>query len=609
MMPIMKVFWSLFILFVWLSLLPLYAQDFLLQGAYGNAQDTSATPIWMKKMKEQASDLAFRGFTHCWLPRASAIQQPGFKDLIKTFRQAGLQPMMDLTILAEENIFQLMPLSQQLRNDYQIKSFRIRSEKEPKPVVIANFLQTYYADNDKPGLLFTFLPDDQTPAKLADWINKVRANLPTEVRADIQPRVYDYALREALKLACEDASYDVRAIYTSSIQDATSLTGYHVVTGINNDYFVNKNKLVKQPLLAYVYLLTNNQIGLPEIFYGDYYGKESGYDALNERSALKAEIDQLLKVHQAFIFNAKEIEYLNRMDTDKQSLYVSANQGADAARALIFQIDGTHSPAGQAGDGHHDVIVAINFADHPLQVVQEINSSNVKIGDLFTNVLKQSDIAPLKIENNTTFNIPNAITIDLPARSYAVWVQGEAPMVSAASFALTAQAFADFVELTWESPSENGVKGYEVEKSVNGATFVKIATLEALGEAGASYLYTDEERLPAEEVAYRIKILLKTGTSFYSSLQALNPVLRETSFELIEGLKSGIKTIKIKSNQPETGKISVFNSEGKAVLEWNHPIRKGVSLAQLDLTALPKGVYIVTVHLKSKTWTKKMVNR
>lgn len=605
----MKTIANIIVLSCWLSAVPVFAQDFLLQGTYGNAQDSAVTANWIKKYKEQAADLAFRGFTYAWLPRATALQQAPFADLIKTLQQAGIQPIMDLTIPTESAIFQLMPLSEQLRNDFKIKSFRITSKTEPKPVIISNFLNEYYSSTLNPALIFTNLLEYQTPAKLADWVSKVRENLPQEIRAEIQPRVYDYPLREALQRACEDASYDVRTIYTSSVRDVTSLIGYNVVTGINNDDFLSKNKLIGQPLLAYAYLLTNNQIGLPEIFYGDYYGKESGYDALKEKAPLKTEIDQLIKVHQTFIYNATEIEYLNSLDTDKKSFYQSAAAGADASRALIFQLDGTNTIAGQAGKGHRDVIVAINFANKPLKVIQEINTSNVTSGAIFTDILGRSASTTLKVEANTLYNIPNAIMIELPARSYSIWVQGEAPPVTPSPFALQAQALDDFVELTWEVPSEKEVKGYEVEKSVNSSNFIKIAWIEALGEAGAAYLYTDEARFREDEVAYRIKALYKNGAFFYSSLQEIKLVLQGISFEMIEGVKSGIKTIKFKSNQSEAGRVAVFNAEGKEVMQFTHVIKKGVSLAQLDLTALPKGVYLVNISSKNKNWTKKIVNK
>lgn len=605
----MKTIICLIILLSWLRAIPLYAQDFLLQGAYNIAQDTTANANWIKKYKEQASDLAFRGFTYIGLPRAASLQQASFTSLVKILQQAGIQPIMDLTIPVEATIFPVLPSSQPLRNDFQIKNFHITSEREPKPVIIANFLKEYYINNNNVGLVFTSLPEPQTPAKLADWVNKVRGNLPEEIRPNIQPRIYDYPLRKILQRACEDANYDVRSVYTSSVRDATSLSGYNVVTGINNDYFLSSNELVAQPLLAYAYLLTNNQIGLPEVFYGDYYGKESGYDALKEKSPLKAEIDQLIKAHQAFIYNSTEIEYLNSSDTDKKSFYPLVPGGADARRVLIFQLDGTNTTAGRAGKGHRDVIVAINFSAKPLKVIQEINMSNVMSGTIFTDILSRSTSLTLKVEDNSLYDIPNAVMIELPAQSYSIWVQGEAPPVTPSSFALQAQALEDFVELTWEVPSESDVKGYEVEKSVNGSNFNKIAWIKALGEAGAAYLYTDEARFPTDEVVYRIKALYKNNEPIYSSLQEIKPLLQEMNFEIIEDVKSDIKTIKFKSNLSEAGRVVVFNAEGKEVLQFNHTIKKGVSLAQLDLTALPKGIYLVNVISKSKNWAKKVINK
>lgn len=594
----------------------LQAQDFLLRGCYGACADSANAGNWIKKLREQAPDLAYRGFTYVWLPALESNEKTAYTDLIKTLRKSGLEPTMDLMIPNGAIMFQLLPLADQLRTDFQIKSFRIRSEEMPKPVILANFLKEYYKQNPTPALVFTNISNPKTPQQLAAWVNDVSKNLPEETRKNILPRVYDYPLREALRRAITEPAFDVRDIYTNSIRDATTLIGYNLVTGVNGSPFDNKNgkpgdadDRIENPLLAYAYLLTNNQIGLLEIFYADYFGKESGHTLYADKQPLKKEVDQLIKVHREFIFGSTEVEYLNDVKTEKQNIYQSATEGADAARALIFQLDGTQTPAGKAGKGPREVLVAINFAEATLKVIQEVNMSNLHTGDIFTDVLGRSATASVTIEDKKEFGIPNAVYLEVPPHSYSVWVKGETTPVLPEAIGLNAEALDDFVELTWETSVETDVKGYEVEKSINGSTFKKISWIPALGEAGAEYLYTDEERLPGEEVAYRVKTVYKNGKTNYSSIQELKPSVTTLSFELVESAKPGVKTLKIRSDQPGEGKIDIFNAEGKSVLAFTHPIKKGVSLAQIDLTALPKGIYLLNITTKDKVWTKKIVNR
>lgn len=228
---------------------------------------------WMKTLRAQAPDLAYRGFTYIWLPKAKTEERAEFADVVQFLRKTGIQPMMDLNIPNGGAIFQLMPLSEQLRNDFQIKSFRIVSEETPKPVIVANFLNEYYKQNPDPALVYADIPTLQQPEQFARWVKDVIENLPEETRQNILPRVYDYPLREALRRACTDPTFDVRAIYNNSLRDSTGLIGYNIITGVNKAQFYNADgkpntadDLIQNPLLAYAYILANNQIGLPEIF-------------------------------------------------------------------------------------------------------------------------------------------------------------------------------------------------------------------------------------------------------------------------------------------------------------------------------------------------------
>lgn len=596
-----------------MSYLP--AQNFILRGCHDACADSTTADQWIKILQTQAPDLSYRGFTHVWLPKVNTETKPAFLELTKNLRKAGIQAIMDLSINNGDAVFQLTPLSVQLNNDFQIKNFRIVSKEAPKPVVVANFLNEYYKENANPGLVFTDIIT-QDPNYLAQWVNDVLQNLPPESRQTILPRVYDYPLREALRRACSEADYDVRDIYTNSLRDSTALIGYNIITGVNNEHFINKNNktgdaddMIQNPLLAYAYLLTNNQIGLPEIFDIDYYGSKIENKYYTDQLALKAEIDQLIKAHREYIYNATEIEYLNRIDTDKESVYLSAKDGADASRALIFQLDGTNTPAGKVNKKPRDVIIAINFADVPLKVIHQVNMSNVREGDIFTDVLGRSAESSTHVQMHGDIAIANAVYLELPARSYSIWVQGEAAPLGSGLIQLTAQTFEDFVELTWEAPAEADIKQYEVEKSINGSPFRRIFSLAPLGEAGANYLHTDEARLPEDEVAYRIKAIFKNGTVQYSSVQELKPLVNGISFELLEYTKPGIKTLKIRSNQQTEGKITVFNAGGKQVLHFTQAIKKGVSLAQIDISTLPKGIYFVNIYTKNKEWSKKVINK
>ncbi len=592
----------------------LFAQDFILQGCYWTCpenQDSMSFNLWNKRLQTQAPELGYAGFTYLWLPAAPDTQQVELKKLVKTLRNAGIEPLTDIIIPREGPAFQPEPQADFLFQQFQIKNFRVPAKNEPIAESVADFLNSLQSKNKSPELFFVDLPEWQNPGKLANWVTSVNAALSAEAKTEISLRVNDLVLREALRKACNDPNYDVRQIYNRSLRDATALTGYNVVTQVNGAKFQDQNGKkndaddpILEPLLAYAYLLTNNQVGLPSIDYADYYGKEG-------QLSLKEEINQLIRAHKEYIFNSTAVEYLNSVDSERQSIYISAADGADAAQALVFQMDGANTPAGQAAKGRRDVIVAINFSNVTLKLVQEVNTANLQLGDVFTDVLGRSSQTVSPVEDDTLHNIANAIYIELPPRSYSIWVQGEAMSVPHSSLALKVEPFDTYAELTWEVPAGRKARGYEVEKSVNGSRFTKIAWVDAVGEenTGAIYLHIDDERLPEDEVAYRVKMIGAEGMSEYSGVEEIKPFVREMGFEITNCEQPGVKFIKIRSNYEDEGTLVVYNAKGEQVKSVAQHIRRGVTRVKLDLSALPKGVYFVKISTnKKKELTKKVVN-
>ncbi len=612
--------------FYGLMVTSLSAQDFLLHGCYWDCPGESytdrpsAVAHWSRRIGEQAPELATAGFTYIWLPlqyEDTLFNQSD--ELFKTLRRHRLEVVADLSVPAG-GIFRPMLTADHLRQQLRVQGFRIVAKGEPEPLIVSNFLNECHAFNKTPTLIAASIPEWQNPARLNAWINQVNDNLLPATRETVLPRVYDYVLREALRRACTEPSYDVRQIYNRSLRDATALTGFHVITLVNEfgmrpptGKTSTQGQLLRESLLAYAYTLTNNQLGLPAVYYADYYGEASGQEDYVGQAALKTEIDQLIRAHRQYIFNATSVEYLNRLQTDRQSQYLSAADGADATRALIFQMDGTNTPAGRANSarGRRDVLVAINFADVPLKLVQQVNMSNVRVGDSFHDVLGRSLTPVCEVGYDQEFGIPNAIYIELPPRSYTIWVQGAAPKITLSPIALQAEAFKDYVELSWEVPEERSILGYDIEKSINKSTFIKIGTIavNAAATGNAAYLFIDDERLPDDEVSYRVKIVKQQGEPDYSAPYDILPLIQSLRFELLDTARPSVKVLRTKSNKDTTLELQAYNLKGERVLHRQQPLKAGVTRTEINMASWPKGLYFISAGTASgKKWTKKIMN-
>ena len=608
--------------------LPAISQDFILQGCYWSCpEDSPETPadsatlqFWISRMESQAPELAYAGFSFLWLPALQPNSPPALQQLLKSLEKNGIYPIAELETGPDS--LSLQQQIHRLDEQFRVAAYSLHSRRQLNAASIARELNQLSRQGKLLKLLVANIPYYNDPQKLGDWVAEVIRNQSDESRSEIDPRVYDYPLREAIRRASVDTAYDVRFIFERSIRDASAISGFNIVTLVNHPFYKNQNGKagdwddpLANPMLGYAYTLTNNQIGLPTVSYGDYYGDESELDEYLNYKPLREQIAQLIQAHKDYIYGAIGVEYLNRFETEKASYYPSGKKGVDASRALLFQIDGTNTPAGQRNQpaGNKDVIVAINFADDTLRVVQEVNLSNVRIGDVFTDVLGESLSPKMKVAAmDSAYRIPNSVYLVLPPRSYSLWVQGRASQIVPSRISLAVDAFTDYIELNWDVPYERKTLGYELERSVNGKQFEKLASFRSMdnSDEGASYLYIDKDVYPNEDLYYRVKLIDIEGGVEYSAVEKTILKNRELSFELLEGPRQWVKTIKVKSNYESQAELSVFDAKGAKVIQRTERIRKGENLANVDLSQLPAGVYILHFTIPpGKEWTKRLVKQ
>ena len=301
-----------------------------------------------------------------------------------------------------------------LWNTVGIRGFRMDAVKHFPASFVGQLLNDLHAAGINPPMVvgehFT-----SNAGVLRDWVNGVYSAMTPAASGAIQVRAFDFELRQALKNACDDGFFDLRNIYNTGMVDGAGMNGANVVTFANNhDYRTAGEHILNRQMLAYAYILTNNRIGLPSVFYPDYYGVNI-YGPNNPLIAQQAAIDQLMAVHSNYITGATNVDYLNRFSTPYNSAYLQSG----AFDLLLYQIQG--------GVGGKDVIVAINFENQPLRVNHAINMTNVSFGTPFNLVAGQANFANPVVENSPN-GIANSLYFDLPAYSYALFVQGDAPV-------------------------------------------------------------------------------------------------------------------------------------------------------------------------------------
>ncbi len=274
-----------------------------------------------------------------------------------------------------------------------IRGLRMDAVKHFTPEFVGDLLDNLNANGMNPGMVVGEWFDSNSFI-LKDWVDDVKSYMTPAAQAAIKPRVFDFALRDALEKACDLFGYDARNVFTSSIVDAQGVSGDYAVTFVNNHDFRDPGQPVdNDPILAYAYTLTNNQLGVASVFYPDYY------------SSLKSKIDQLIEIHKNYIYGASSRDYLSRIGTPYSATYT----GGYPNTTLLYQLRGEVSG--------RDVIVAINFAGEQLKVTHGVNTTSLPVGATLVDAVGNSTTAVL------TVNASNQVYLELPARSYAVWIE------------------------------------------------------------------------------------------------------------------------------------------------------------------------------------------
>ncbi len=448
-----------------------------------------------------------------------------------------------------------------------IRGIQFAKANKLPPGFVAGLLNKLYFKTVRPPVFVGDYPTADARL-LKNWIDSVQYHLPAAVRSVVDVRLLDYPLQQALQRVCDSTQqFDVRTLFTSGMVNAGAINPFSAVTFARpfSDTTLAK-PIHRSLLLAYAYLLTNNQVGLPVIHYQDYFD-------------WKPDIDRLLALHKAYIYQASTAYYLNAEEASYFADYASGTP----ATSLIYQLSG--------GIGEREIIVAINFAEEPLSVLQQVDSTNWLVGDTLTDVLGRSEFPYRKLGEG------HQVRLVVPPRSYAVWVQGQVSEVldvNGVDFSIA--ELNGMIELAWEASQEEHIKGYEVQRSINGRRFEPIAWVQSSGTAQATYLHIDHDIYKNEMVYYRIKSVNHDGGYEYSSVE--KSYITSTSPQAMEVQSThsaAYKVVVLHTRQAQQAKIEVFDKNSNPVLTQNSSLKTGENKLRVDLSDLPNGVYYLRV--------------
>lgn len=466
-----------------------------------------------------------------------------------------------------------------LHDNVGIDGLRMDAVKHFPPAFIGQLLNNMASRGWTPPMVVGEFFDGD-PNTLANWVNQANASV---TASSSQVRVFDFTLRNALKQACDNPGYDKRNVFNSSLYDITGLDGFSVVTFLNNHDFRDAGAPVQNdPLLGYVYLLTNNQLGVPCVFYPDFFGSTiPNAPTVN----LSSEISQLIEIHQDHIFQSPSIEYLNRFGTSRAANYQIGGPG----QALIYQING--------GVGAETLVVAINWGGGTLKVDQEIATSlNVNPGATFTELTGNA------FNGSATVDGQNRLLLDVPAKSYAIYVldQGALP-ARLTDFTATGRP-TGLVDLHWATELEEGVRHFAVECSEDGGRTFTLTNEVAAQNRAADYHAVHRAPWRSDHRLYRLRTVDFDGRQEVSAVRRVEAPRKLANVKIFPNPARGLLHL---SGGTATDRWTLIDALGRPLAIQPNYVAD-VWTWQLPAN-LPSGVY--TLRSQDGTVKRVMVGR
>ncbi|HEX8334558.1 MAG TPA: T9SS type A sorting domain-containing protein, partial [Segetibacter sp.] len=178
------------------------------------------------------------------------------------------------------------------------------------------------------------------------------------------------------------------------------------------------------------------------------------------------------------------------------------------------------------------------------------------------------------------------------------------------SFAVSNSSYG--ITVTWKVSEELEVNSYRVERGDNGSDFTEINKIapSAIG-AQNEYSYTDRSRLNQQpQYYYRLCIEKKNGELIYSKIIALKTVMQASAINILNNpVVNNNLFFSVSIHESTQGKLEVINSAGQVVKQQAIFLTQGTSNQSIDVTALSKGIYNITIRDHSQLLQARFVKQ
>ncbi len=167
--------------------------------------------------------------------------------------------------------------------------------------------------------------------------------------------------------------------------------------------------------------------------------------------------------------------------------------------------------------------------------------------------------------------------------------------------------------LTWSTSAEQNSDHFEVERSINGADFVKVANVTAAGNSSTVRNYHTDDNISGVNsniFYYRLKMVDINGAVTYSSVVSIRTNGKGLFITAVPNPFVEQLNLQIVSNKQDKARLSICDVSGRSLSEKQINLAEGSNVVHLNgFTKMAAGVYILRVQTSSGVQSLRVVKQ